>query len=88
MQHFDLTGDKFLGTTTLRGDDKNPMLVLQTGGQYAAVANVTFTLRLGSLTPVAARELWETLDDAPQPFLEYLAQYYFDTYGEDISDPR
>ena len=87
MRHFDTAGDEFSGTTRLGEHDGEPALIFQMGEDKKNVANVTFTLRLGALTPVAARELRESLDEAPPLFLEYLSQYYFDIYGKDISDP-
>lgn len=89
QKHFDMREEEFLGVTKLGqsdADGNSPILFI-TDDATTEIANVTFTLRVGSLTPMAARELYESLDGAPQTFHEILAQYYFDVFGEDINDP-
>lgn len=87
--HYDLTGEPFAGVTEFLNEDGEPVIVLKTEANVREVSNKTFTLRLGTLTPTAAYELWDCVDgDTPAEiaFREDLAQYFFDIYGRDIGD--
>ena len=86
QKHYDITGEEFDGVVSFGPEDNPGTLRILCGPQIQKISNVTFTLRVGALTPMAAKELYESLSEAPQAFLEILAQYYFDVTGKDIHD--
>ena len=80
-------------TTPLHAPDPQDFgaIKLYFSNSWRQVCDTTVALRLGSLTPSAAYELWATctfehVPDAENGFREMLAQYYLENTGYDIAD--
>lgn len=83
---YDFTQKPFSG---IFADDEEAGIKLTFDAQSTEVANVVVSLRLGSLAPSAAKEIFDFCDMEhadESAFKADLAQYYFDCTGNDIAD--